>query len=346
MLTMTFSPMSIRPSIVAEPMCGSSTTLSRPSSFGIDRGLVLEHVQPGAGDLAVGQHPGQRILVDHLAARRVDHDGVGLEQLEAARRQQVIGRRRVRAVDRQDVHMGEHLVEALPERGLEFALGRRVEAPTVVVVHRQAEAPGAARQRPADPAHAQDAEALAPDPVAEHGRRAPALPFARAHQPLALGDPARYGEDQRHRHVRRVLGQHAGRVGHRDAAFARRGEVDMVDAGAEGGDQAQPRAGLGHDALVDPVGHGRHQHVGHLAGLDQLGARHRLVVAVQARVEQFHHAGLDGVRQLAGHDDDRLFLRHGAPRFIRRGESGCASAAGVCGYQGAMAMSSVQRPAA
>src|SRR3546814_16962761 len=41
-----------------------------------------------------------------------------------------------------------------------------------------------------DLAHADDAEPLAPDAVAEHGGRPPAGPFADADQPLALGQPS------------------------------------------------------------------------------------------------------------------------------------------------------------
>ena len=55
MLMITFSPMSTRPSIVAEPMCGSSTTLPalrEPHQLRVHRGLVLEHVEAGAGDVA------------------------------------------------------------------------------------------------------------------------------------------------------------------------------------------------------------------------------------------------------------------------------------------------------
>ena len=74
----TFSPMSMRPSIVAEPMCGSSTTLRGSfSELRVHRGLVLEHVEAGAGELARRQHAGQRVLVDHLAARGVDHMACG-----------------------------------------------------------------------------------------------------------------------------------------------------------------------------------------------------------------------------------------------------------------------------
>ena len=77
MLMMTFSPMSTRPSIVAEPICGSSTTLPASRELDqlrIDRRLVLEHVEAGAGDLAGFDQARQRVLVDHLAARGVDDD--------------------------------------------------------------------------------------------------------------------------------------------------------------------------------------------------------------------------------------------------------------------------------
>ena len=67
----------------------------------------------------------QLVLVDHLAARGVDEIGVRLQQLQPARRQQVIGRRRVRAVDRDDVHARQHLVEAFPVGRLELLLDRR-----------------------------------------------------------------------------------------------------------------------------------------------------------------------------------------------------------------------------
>jgi hypothetical protein len=37
---------------------------------------VLEHVEPGAGDRAGLEQPGQLLLVDDLAARGVDEDRV------------------------------------------------------------------------------------------------------------------------------------------------------------------------------------------------------------------------------------------------------------------------------
>jgi hypothetical protein len=96
-----------------------------------------------------------------------------------------------------------------------------------------------------------------------------------------------------------------------DAAPDRGGDVDMVDAVAEIGDQLEPVAGLGQHRGVDAVGDGRHQHVGGLCRLGELGLRHRLVVEVEPRVEQLAHAGLDALRQLArDHDQGRLGFRH------------------------------------
>ncbi len=100
MLMITFSPMSTRPSMVAEPIWGSSTTFGSFRELGADRRFVFEDVEAGAGDVAALEHLGQGLFVHHLAARGVDQDGVARHQRQPARRQQVIGRRRVRAVDR------------------------------------------------------------------------------------------------------------------------------------------------------------------------------------------------------------------------------------------------------
>ena len=72
------------------------------------------------------------------------------------------------------------------------------------------------------------------------------------------------------------------------------------------------------DGLVDPVGDGRHQHVGRLHRLDQFGLAHRLVVGVEARVEQFAHPRLDHVGQFARHDDEGFALAHSGPCLPKR----------------------------
>jgi hypothetical protein len=81
---------------------------------------------------------------------------------------------------------------------------------------------------------------------------------------------ARHGEDQRHRHVGGVLGQHARRVGHRDAALEVAASTSILST-------PLPKLAIsfsvgrpGEHRRVDPVGHGRHQHVGRLDRLGQL----------------------------------------------------------------------------
>ena len=76
------------------------------------------------------------------------------------------------------------------------------------------------------------------------------------------------------------------------------------------------RPGLLEHRGVDAVGDGRHQHVGGLHRLGELGLAHRLVVEVEPRVEQLAHARFDAVRQLARDDDQRFFgLRHACARL-------------------------------
>ena len=226
--------------------------------LGVHRRLVFEHVQPGAGDLALAQLAHQGVLVDHLAARGVDDIGMRRQQIEPARRQQVEGGRRMRAVHRDDVHAGQHLVEAFPVGRLQLLLDAFVYPLAVVVVDREAKGAGAPGDSLADTAHADDAEPLAPDALAQHPGGRPALELAFAQGLRAFHQAARHGEDQGHGHVGGVFGQHAGGVGDGDAAPSGGGQVDMVDAGAEIGDQAEIRAGMGQDGAIDAVGDGRH----------------------------------------------------------------------------------------
>ena len=211
----------------------------------------------------------------------------------------MVGRGRVRAVDRDDVHAGEHLVEAVPIGGLQLLLDLGRDPPAVVIVDLQAEGLARARHRLADPAHADDAEPLAVDAVAEHPGRRPAVPLAVAvlQDVRAFDQTARHGEDQRHGHVGGVLGQHARRVGDDDAAVARRLEIDIVDAGAEIGDQLQLRAGsaLRTARSMRSVTVGTST-VGGLYRLDQFFARHRLSSRLSWASKSSRMPRLDHVR--------------------------------------------------
>ena len=114
MLIITFSPISMRASTVAELMCGRSTTLGSLSSLGLIAGSCSKTSRPAPPSSPRDQHLGHRRLVDHLAAGGVDHDGVRLQQLQPPRREQMVGRRRARAGQRDDVHVRQHLVEGVP----------------------------------------------------------------------------------------------------------------------------------------------------------------------------------------------------------------------------------------
>ena len=63
-----------------------------------------------------------------------------------------------------------------------------------------------------------------------------------AHRGLALGQPAHERQHQRQRQVGGGLGEHVGRVAHRDAARGGRLHVDVVHAHGVVGDRAQVRA--------------------------------------------------------------------------------------------------------
>ena len=80
----------------------------------------------------------------------------------------MIGRGRVRAIDRHDIDAGQHLIEAFPVRRLKLLLDFGGDAAAVVIVNLQTERLGAARHRLTDTAHADDAKPLAINAVTEH----------------------------------------------------------------------------------------------------------------------------------------------------------------------------------
>ena len=106
-----------------------------------------------------------------------------------------------------------------------------------------------------------------------------------------------------------------GRVRHQDATVASGIEIDVVDAGAEVGDEPEARAGLRQHRAIDAVGDRRHQDVGGFDGLDELSLSQRFVFDIQARIEKLAHPSFDDVRKLACDDDNRFLLggRHSLP---------------------------------
>ncbi len=221
----------------------------------------------------------------------------------------------MRAVDRNHIHARQHLVEAFPIRRLHLGFQLGAQAAAIVIMHGHAEALGAARDRRADAAHADDAKALAENPVTQHVGRTPSLEGAGLNHLRAFHDPPGHRHDQRHGHVGGVLCQHAWRVRHKDALRAGTRHVDMVYPVAEIGDQLQARAGLGDHCGVDMVGEVGDQDVAAAHGRDQFVLTERMIVDIQADVEQLHHPRLDDIGEFSGDDDCRLRARHLWPRW-------------------------------
>ena len=151
-------------------------------------------------------------------------------------------RGRRRAIDRNDVHAGQHLVEAVPVGRLQLVLRLRVDPVAVVIVDRQAEGLGAAGHGGADAAHADDAEPLAADALAEHPGRRPAPP-----SPPSVSTRA---PSVRRRGTARISAIVMSAVSSLSTLgvlvtvmprLCGRVDVDVVDAVAEIGDQLQLR---------------------------------------------------------------------------------------------------------
>ena len=210
----------VRVSIVAEPRCGMSTAFSSSSRPGCTSGSCSKTSSPAPAITPARERLGERGLVDHGAARRVDEVGVAAHLAQALGRDQVRRLGRQRAVQRDDVARREQLVEAEEARA-ELGLDRLVGAPPAAVGDLHAERARAARRRGADLAEADDAERLALQARAEHVVHVPAPADLAADHALALAEAPRDHQDQRHRDVGRRVGEHAGRV-RDDARRARR----------------------------------------------------------------------------------------------------------------------------
>ena len=127
-----------------------------------------------------------------------------------------------------EIGTGIDFVEVLQQFHLE-GLGARHRKIRIEGQHLHAKGDGASRHFAADTAHAKNTEGLA---VKLDSLEALAVPFARLHGGVRLGDFAR----QRHEHRKRQLsggdGVAAGRVHHHDAALRGGFYIDIVHANA------------------------------------------------------------------------------------------------------------------
>src|SRR3984893_19358226 len=101
----------------------------------------------------------------------------------------MIGRGRMRTIDRNDVHAGEHLIERFPVGRFECFLDRGGDGAPVMIVDLQAESLGPVGESLADSAHADDSEPFAADPASKHPGWRPAGPFARGNYACSFDEP-------------------------------------------------------------------------------------------------------------------------------------------------------------
>ena len=247
MLMMTFSPMSIRPSMWPKTCAGSSTTLRRALSRGFTLGRSrTRRARPLQSPCF---ERGSALPRPHFAAGR-SPDRFRLHQLDAAGAICVVGRR-CGAVDGDDVHPRQHLVEvsqyvasALPPRhapacGCDSGSGGP-GAPGAAVPIRPMPVMPAACRRCAAPASGS----------------APAGELARLYGGDPINNAAGRG-DQRHRHVGGVFGEYARRLVTCAAETVTRYCLPLPRTG----DEPQTVPAPGQRAAIDLVGDGRHQHV-------------------------------------------------------------------------------------
>ena len=266
----------------------------------MDRRLVLVDVQRGAGDDAILQGPGERRLIHHGSARRVDEKGIALHACERRLIDQVPRLRRERHVQRHDIRGREQPVERH-----RFSLSRARGRGTRHVGDPHAEGGAASRHGTPEPAIPHDAELLAAQFGAQQEIKGPALPPAGADDAFGLAQPPRDGEDQREGEVRRGVGEHIGGVGDDNASRTCRRDVDVVVADRHVRDHAEVASRL-DDGGIDGIDHHADQSL--LAGdpAHQFVARDELASFDAIDVTHLGQAGDRRRGERAGKEDGRL----------------------------------------
>jgi len=186
----------------------------------------------------------------------------------------------------------QHLVEAFPIGGGQFLLDARRHPAAVVVVDLEPKARARRANRLPDAAHADDAQPIAADAVAEHQV---------GDQP---GQRLSSGGWQRPRQSRRGTARISAMVMSAVSSVRTPGVLVtmtpracaagtsmLVDAVAEIGDHLRRSPALASSvASMRSVTVG-YQHVGGFHGIGEFRLAHRLVVEVEVGVEQLPHAG-------------------------------------------------------
>ncbi len=262
---------------------------------GVGAGLLLEHVETGRADPAVGERRRERALVDDAAAGGVDDDDAAPHPAQRVLADQADRLGRARQVDGDDVGLLEELVEA-DQADAEL---RRARGGDVRVVGHDVHLEGLQplRHQHADLAEPHHAEGLARELDAGEPR---AVPASGAQRGVGRRDPPGGGEHQ----ADGVLGGggdvRGGGVDDHHPGSGGGGDVDVVEADA--GPGHHPQGGRGGEHLGVDLRGGPHQQRG---GAGHLAQERGAVGAVDgAHVDAAAERGHGGGRELLRDQDD------------------------------------------
>ena len=200
----------------------------------------------------------------------------------------------------------------------EFARRGVIERRALGVGDRHAERLRASRRGDADLAHAHDAELPTLNTHAEHVEHAPLPRGARTNDAFALAHPSGRGQHECHGDVCGGLGEHAGGVGHADAALGAGRNVDVVVPHRHVRHQTQLRPGGIQQFGVHLLRQERQDRIGTLDPRQQLRSVDRLV-RLPCRHIVHGAQPLHGLTGNAARDDDACHRQPAiqAPKRLR-----------------------------
>ncbi len=226
-------------------MCGVTTSRDAQGARAIGerviggRRLDAEHVEPGAGEAAARQRRQQRRLVDQRAAPGVDQDRAGLERREERRARETARRIGERAVQRHHVGERQRLRQRHAVRRRRLRARRRGTAARTTFMPKAAPMRATAPPMCPLPTTTSVLPAELVQRLAEEREVGAARPGARGDVGRVARDVVVEVQDQREDQPRHRLAGVGRDVGDRDAARARRLEIDDVGAGRGHADVAQ-----------------------------------------------------------------------------------------------------------
>ena len=140
----------------------------------------------------------------------------------------------------------------------------------------------------------------------------PTCPIATPKLAFPFGGPPGTTEKQRHGEIRRAVGQHIRRVGDCNAVFARRLEINVVEAHTEACNDLHPRL-WSKKVRRYGIGDGCAQRIGTLKRNSQLFVRERVIVYVESDFKLLAQYRFHVFRPAPGNDH----FRHRSTSFIQ-----------------------------